>query len=91
MYPECIKKIIESFKKLPGIGEKSAERMAFSVLGFEPESLDEFAEAIEDIKNIFMNSLGCMVPSIGILNQHVALFTLIPNISTIIREMTPII
>jgi recombination protein RecR len=52
MYPECIKKIIESFKKLPGIGEKSAERMAFSVLGFEPESLDEFAEAIEDIKKI---------------------------------------
>ena len=52
MYPECIKKIIESFKKLPGIGEKSAERMAFSVLGFDSENLDEFAKAIEDVKNI---------------------------------------
>ena len=32
MYPESIKNLIESFKLLPGIGEKTAERLALSVL-----------------------------------------------------------
>ena len=31
-YPRTINNLIESFKKLPGIGEKTAERMALSVL-----------------------------------------------------------
>src|SRR5574344_2134499 len=35
MYPESIKNLIESFKCLPGIGEKTAERLAFSVLDLE--------------------------------------------------------
>ena len=33
--PDSIKKLIESFKMLPGIGEKTAERLAFSVLVFD--------------------------------------------------------
>ena len=37
MYPNSIKNLIESFKILPGIGEKTAERLAFSVLEFEEE------------------------------------------------------
>ena len=52
MYPNSIKNLIESFKGLPGVGEKSAERMAFSVLGFDEEKIDSFAEALTDIKNI---------------------------------------
>lgn len=46
MYPECIKDIIESFKSLPGIGEKTAERLAFSLISFDKDKLTEFSNAI---------------------------------------------
>ena len=39
MYPESIKNLIESFKFLPGIGEKTAERMAFASLDLEEEQV----------------------------------------------------
>ena len=40
MYPACLNDLIESFKKFPGIGQKTAERMAFSVLfDFENSNL----------------------------------------------------
>lgn len=42
MYPESIKNLIESFKYLPGIGEKTAERLAFSVLDLEDEQVELF-------------------------------------------------
>ena len=32
MFPRCINDLIECFKKFPGVGQKSAERMAFSFL-----------------------------------------------------------
>ena len=37
MYPIGIKKLIDSFKDLPGIGEKTAERLAFALLNFDKE------------------------------------------------------
>lgn len=46
MYPKTIKKLIEVFKYLPGIGEKTAERMAFSVLNFDEERIQDFANSI---------------------------------------------
>ena len=58
MYPDSIKSLIESFKFLPGIGEKTAERLAFSVLELEQEQVDLFSESIADIKkNIHKCSL----------------------------------
>lgn len=50
MYPDSIRNLIESFKYLPGIGEKTAERLAFSVLDFEDEQVDLFKESISDVK-----------------------------------------
>lgn len=50
MYPDSIKSLIESFKFLPGIGEKTAERLAFSVLELEEEQVEFFAESINDVK-----------------------------------------
>ena len=32
MFPKCIDELIDSFKKFPGVGQKSAERMAFSLI-----------------------------------------------------------
>lgn len=51
MYPESIKSLIESFKFLPGIGEKTAERLAFSVLDLEDEQIELFSESLVDVSN----------------------------------------
>ena len=50
MYPESIKDLIESFKFLPGIGEKTAERLAFSVLELDVEQTELFSESIINVK-----------------------------------------
>ncbi len=50
MYPNSIKKLIESFKYFPGIGEKTAERLAFSVLSLEKEQVDDLSNNIKMIK-----------------------------------------
>ena len=53
MYPKSIKNLIESFKYFPGIGEKTAERLAFSVLQMEKEQVEGLSKNILDAgKNI---------------------------------------
>ena len=52
MYPESLKKLINCLKELPGIGEKTAERLAFSILEFDSEKIDSFIDAFSAIKNI---------------------------------------
>ena len=49
MYPESISCLIESFKYLPGIGEKTAERLAFSVLELEKEQVEMFSNSLLDV------------------------------------------
>lgn len=51
MYPNSIKSLIECFKFLPGIGEKTAERLAFSVLELEEEQTTFFADSIQEVKS----------------------------------------
>ena len=50
MYPESLKNLIESFKMLPGVGEKTAERMAFFLLNEDQERTDFFANSITTAK-----------------------------------------
>ncbi len=50
MYPNSIKNLVESFKFLPGIGEKTAERLAFCVLGLEDEQVDLFSSSLKNVK-----------------------------------------
>ena len=52
MYPNCVRNLIDSLKDLPGIGEKSAERLAFSILNFDSDKIDKFANSLNDIKEI---------------------------------------
>lgn len=52
MYPESLKKLIFVLKRLPGVGEKTAERYAFKLLNENKEQLDEFIEALVNIQNI---------------------------------------
>jgi recombination protein RecR len=49
-YPEPISKLIDSFMKLPGIGPKTAIRLAFFVLTMKEDTVLEFAKALVDVK-----------------------------------------
>lgn len=50
IYPEKLERIIEFYKKLPGIGEKSAERLALSTLEFKEEDIVDFSEHIKSAR-----------------------------------------
>jgi len=49
-YPDTIATSIECFKHFPGIGEKTAERMVFSVLDMDEVIVDALAQSLKDIK-----------------------------------------
>jgi len=51
MYPGSIRNLIECLKDLPGIGEKTAERLAYSVVGFDKDRIDNFINALTCIKD----------------------------------------
>ncbi|GAB2022753.1 recombination mediator RecR [Pseudolactococcus yaeyamensis] len=42
-YPEPIAKLIESYAKLPGIGQKTATRLAFYTIGMSDDDVNQFA------------------------------------------------
>ena len=50
MYPRSINNLIEGFKYFPGIGEKTAERMALAVLNMEEVQTDFLVDAIKGVK-----------------------------------------
>ena len=49
-YPKSFEKCMEGFKKLPGVGAKSAERYAFTMLDCSQQEVQEFAEALLEMK-----------------------------------------
>lgn len=49
-YPDSLKVLIDSFKKLPSIGEKTAERLSFAVMNMSEEDINSFSKAIVDVK-----------------------------------------
>ena len=49
-FAEPVNRLIDQFKRLPGIGQKTAQRLAFHVLRAEPEEALALAEAIRDAK-----------------------------------------
>jgi recombination protein RecR len=49
-HPEPLARLIDEFKKLPGIGAKSAQRLAFHVLRSAREDADRLCEAVRDVK-----------------------------------------
>ena len=50
-FPAPLEKLVEQFARLPGIGSKSAQRLAFHVLGLPEDEAKEFADAILDAKH----------------------------------------
>ena len=49
-FPAPLEKLVEQFARLPGIGGKSAQRLAFHVLNLPMEEAQGFADAIVDAK-----------------------------------------
>lgn len=49
-YPSTIQNLIECFKMLPGIGEKTAERLALSILDADSEMINLFSDSLKDSK-----------------------------------------
>ncbi|MFA6306364.1 MAG: recombination mediator RecR [Patescibacteria group bacterium] len=49
-YPSSIQNLIEYFSKLPTVGPKTAERYVFYLLNQHPEWLQQFAQAIAEVK-----------------------------------------
>jgi len=56
--PKAITDLIDSFQKLPGIGAKSAQRLAFYLLHVPQSELDSFAESLSNLKK---NTVLCSV------------------------------
>lgn len=59
IYPESLQKLINYYKKLPGIGDKSAERMALATLELSNNDVENFSEALKDSKNKLKNCKIC--------------------------------
>lgn len=58
-YPQTLTDLIECYKKLPGIGEKTAERMAISTLQLDDEIIDLFSNSLKNIKTKITRCKKC--------------------------------
>lgn len=56
--PKAVSKVIESFQRLPGIGPKSAQRLAFYLLHVPQDELDGFAKSLTGLR---ANTVLCSV------------------------------
>ena len=49
-YPEPIAKLIASYMKLPGVGEKTQTRLAFYTIGMDEDDVKDFSKALVSVK-----------------------------------------
>jgi recombination protein RecR len=56
--PKAITNLVESFERLPGVGPKTAQRLAFYLLHVPQSELDRFAMSVADLKK---NTVICSV------------------------------
>lgn len=59
IYPKVLEELIKSFKTLPGIGDKSAERMALTILKQSQDEIDHFALSMQNAKKKLHNCKTC--------------------------------
>ena len=58
-YPKDLENLINYYQKLPGIGEKSAERLALATLEMSSDEVTKFSESLLDAKNNLMRCSIC--------------------------------
>jgi len=84
--PESLNNLIEEFSKLPGIGRKTAERLAIFVLKENKDKVLPFSQALLDVKNeiefhdichCFMEKSECVICSD--LSRNISLLCVIKD------------
>ena len=50
MYPQSLQNRIDAFRRLPGVGEKTAERYALAVMDMNEQDIIAFSKALSDIR-----------------------------------------
>jgi recombination protein RecR len=64
-YPEPLARLIEAFSRLPGIGAKTAARLAFHVLRMPDDDVTDFAKALVSVKrNLHYCSICCNITDV---------------------------
>lgn len=58
-YPEPLENLIKEFQKLPSIGRKTAERLAFYLLAQPPEELESLSQAVAQVKEKIRTCKEC--------------------------------
>ena len=58
-YPQSVERLISEFAKFPGIGKKTAQRMAFHVLMSNNEHSAHLAQAVMDVKTKILLCSAC--------------------------------
>jgi recombination protein RecR len=58
-YSEPVTKLIDEFKRLPGVGHKSAQRLAFHVLRMSQADVERFVAALEEVKLKIVSCTVC--------------------------------
>lgn len=66
-YPEHIISLINALRRLPGVGNKTAERYAFQMLEWQPHHLSDFAQTVGTLhaKTRYCQECGCLVGDEG--------------------------
>ncbi len=59
MYPESLERLIACFRRLPGVGERTAERYALMICDEEDEDVAAFATALYDVKSKLKHCTVC--------------------------------
>ncbi len=59
MYPKSFQQLIDSFRKLPGVGARTAERFAFQLLNMPKDEVDLFADSLKQAKSRLHSCRNC--------------------------------
>lgn len=65
MFPKTIQKLIEIFSKFPGVGPRTATRFVFYLIKREKKELEEFSNAISELKEKIKFCSLCFKPFEG--------------------------
>ncbi len=58
-YPQSVKNLIQEFSKFPGIGKKTAQRLAFYIMSSSKENAAKFAASVVDVKTMVKSCTIC--------------------------------
>lgn len=59
MYPSSFQQLIDSFRKLPGVGARTAERFAFQLLNMPRDEVELFADSLKQAKSRLHSCRTC--------------------------------